>query len=83
MFIGDKTIQQLKTVFMEELKQMFPTLMQSFASNLQKDLLQQLEYQSLEKLKMAAFKATAPLRKMAIFIGLIWGIISYWILNLF
>jgi hypothetical protein len=46
-------------------------------------LLQQLEYQSLEKLKMAAFKATAPLRKMAIFIGLIWGIISYWILNLF
>ena len=83
MFIGDKTIQQLKTVFMEELKQMFPTLMQSFTSNLQKDLLQQLEYQSLEKLKMAAFKATAPLRKMAIFIGLIWGIISYWILNLF
>jgi len=83
MFIGDKTIQQLKTVFMEELKQMFPTLMQSFASNLQKDLLQQLEYQSLEKLKMAAFTATAPLRKLAIFIGLIWGIISHWILNLF
>jgi hypothetical protein len=83
MFIGDKTIQQLKTVFMEELRQMFPTLMQSFASNLQKDLLEQIENQSLERLKLAAFTATAPLRKLAIFIGLIWGIISHLILNLF
>ena len=83
MFIGDKTIQQLKTVFLEELRQMFPTLMQSFVSNLQKDLLEQMENQSLERLKLAAFTATAPLRKLAIFIGLIWGIISHMILNLF
>ena len=83
MFIGDKTIQQLKTVFMEELRQMFPTLMQSFASNLQKDMLEQMENQSLERLKLAAFTTTAPLRKLAIFIGLIWGIISHMILNLF
>ena len=83
MFIGDKTIQQLKTVFMEELRQMFPSLMHSFASNIQKDLLQQLEYQSLEKLKIAAFKATAPIRRLAIIIGIVWGIFAYWILNLF
>ncbi len=83
MFIGDKTIQQLKTVFLEELRQMFPTLMQSFVSNLQKDLLEQMENQSLERLKLEAFRATAPLRKLAIFIGLIWGIISHLILNLF
>ena len=83
MFIGDKTIQQLKTVFMEELRQMFPSLMHSFASNMQKDLLQQLEYQSLEKLKIAAFKATAPIRRLAIIIGIVWGIFAYWILNLF
>ncbi len=83
MFIGDKTIQQLKSVFMEELRQMFPSLMHSFASNMQKDLLQQLEYQSLEKLKIAAFKATAPIRRLAIIIGIVWGIFAYWILNLF
>ena len=83
MFIGDKTIQQLKTVFMEELRQMFPSLMHSFASNIQTDLLQQLEYQSLEKLKIAAFKATAPIRRRAIIIGIVWGIFAYWILNLF
>ncbi len=83
MFIGDKTIQQLKTVFMEELRQMFPTLMQSFASNMQRDLLKQLEHQSMEKIKTLALKATTPLRKIAIFVGLIWGIIAYLILNLF
>jgi hypothetical protein len=83
MFIGDKTIQQLKSVFMEELKQMFPTLMQSFASNMQKDLIDQLEHQSLQKFEIIAFKATAPLRKLAILIGLIWGVIAYSILNIF
>lgn len=83
MFIGDKTIQQLKSVFMEELKQMFPTLMQSFASNMQKDLIDQLEHQSLQKFEINAFKATAPLRKLAILIGLIWGVIAYSILNIF
>ena len=83
MFIGDKTIQQLKSVFMEELKQMFPTLMQSFASNMQKDLIDQLELQSLQKFEIIAFKATAPLRKLAILIGLIWGVIAYSILNIF
>ena len=57
--------------------------MHSFASNMQKDLLQQLEYQSLEKLKIAAFKATAPIRRLAIIIGIVWGIFAYWILNLF
>ena len=83
MFIGDKTIQQLKSVFMDELRNMFPELIHSFASNMQKDLLNQLEEQSLEKLKKAAFKATAPFRKLALIIGLIWGIVAYLILNLF
>jgi 3-dehydroquinate dehydratase len=83
MFIGDKTIQQLKSVFMEELKQMFPTLMQSFASNMQKDLIDQLEHQSLQKFETIAFNATSPLRKLAILIGLIWGFIANLILNLF
>ena len=83
MFIGDKTIQQLKTVFLDELRNMFPELIQSFSKNMQKELIDQLEYQTLEKIKIACFKATAPLRVLAIFIGLIWGIVAYLILNLF
>ncbi len=83
MFIGDKTIQQLKTVFMEELKQMFPSLMQSFASNMKKDFIYQLEQSSLKHVEKAVMNATAPLRKLAILIGLIWGVVSYLILQLF
>lgn len=83
MFIGDKTIQQLKTVFLDELRNIFPELIQSFSKNMQKELIDQLEYQTLEKIKIACFKATAPLRVLAIFIGLIWGIVAYLILNLF
>ena len=83
MFIGDKTIQQLKDVFMEELSNMFPELIQSFARNMQKDLIHQLEEQSIEKMKISAFKATAPLRKLALVIGLVWGMVAYLILNFF
>jgi uncharacterized membrane protein YheB (UPF0754 family) len=38
MFIGEKTISELKSVFMEELKTLFPSLMESYIINLQKDL---------------------------------------------
>lgn len=38
MFIGEKTITELKGVFMEELKTLFPTLMESYINNLQNDL---------------------------------------------
>ena len=38
MFIGDKTIGELKIVFMEELKTLFPSLMQNYMTNLQQDL---------------------------------------------
>ncbi len=38
MFIGDKTIGELKLVFMEELQTLFPTLMQNYMTNLQQDL---------------------------------------------
>jgi uncharacterized membrane protein YheB (UPF0754 family) len=38
MFIGDKTITQLKTVFTGELEEMFPTIMSSYMGNLQEEL---------------------------------------------
>ncbi|MCX6209570.1 MAG: DUF445 family protein [Bacteroidetes bacterium] len=38
MFIGDKTIAQLKTVFMQELELMFPELMKNYMSTLQQEL---------------------------------------------
>jgi uncharacterized membrane protein YheB (UPF0754 family) len=53
MFIGDKTIVQLKTVFMTELEGLFPILMNQYMGNLKKEL-------DLEKIvteKVAAFSS--------------------------
>ena len=38
MFIGDKTINQLKEVFMNELETLFPVVMKNYVSNLKNDL---------------------------------------------
>lgn len=38
MFIGDKTIEQLKGVFMQELEILFPQLMSNYMQNLQTEL---------------------------------------------
>jgi uncharacterized membrane protein YheB (UPF0754 family) len=38
MFIGDKTIGQLKTVFMKELEELFPVIMKNYVANLRNDL---------------------------------------------
>ena len=38
MFIGDKTITQLKVVFISELEILFPTIMESYMGNLQNEL---------------------------------------------
>ena len=38
MFVGDKTIAQLKTVFMAELQELFPVIMKNYVANLRNDL---------------------------------------------
>lgn len=38
MFIGDKTIRELKEVFMQELEALFPVIMNNYADHLQEDL---------------------------------------------
>jgi uncharacterized membrane protein YheB (UPF0754 family) len=38
MFIGDKTINQLKEVFMKELADLFPVIMKNYVAHLKSDL---------------------------------------------
>src|ERR1700761_8509074 len=38
MFIGDKTINQLKAVFMQELEELFPVIMKNYVARLKNDL---------------------------------------------
>ena len=49
MFIGDKTIDKLKTVFLEELETLFPKLMTYYAATLKSQL--DLEHIVTDKLK--------------------------------
>ena len=53
MFIGDKTINQLKEVFMKELEELFPVIMKNYVTHLKNDL-------DLEKIvvdKIASFSS--------------------------
>ena len=86
MFIGDKTIQQLKNIFMEELTTLFPNLINQYAKNLQSDLqLEQIISQKImaidlletEKKIHQQFKKELSLFKLAgAFTGLIIGILQ-------
>ncbi len=51
MFIGDKTINQLKTVFTDELKTLFPSIMKGYMGTLQ----QQLDLEKIVVTKVAGF----------------------------
>lgn len=53
MFIGEKTIQQLKSVFMSELETLFPVIMQRYMGNLQ----QQLDLEKIVVDKVAGFSS--------------------------
>lgn len=53
MFVGDKTINQLKAVFMKELESLLPQLMKSYMGNLQ----QELDLEKIVVSKVAGFSS--------------------------
>ena len=53
MFIGDKTINSLKTIFIKEIETLFPQVMQQFAGNLKNEL-------NLEQLVSSRIAALSP-----------------------
>ncbi len=53
MFVGDKTINQLKTAFMGELESLFPVLMKNYMGKLQEDL----DLEKIVKEKVAGFSS--------------------------
>jgi uncharacterized membrane protein YheB (UPF0754 family) len=53
MFIGDKTIDKLKAVFMEELESLFPQVMKDYAGSLK----QQLDLEQIVTDKVKAFSS--------------------------
>lgn len=92
MFIGDKTIQQLKTIFIQEISNLYPAIMQQFAGTLQQDLdistliskrLESIDPQALRKSVYANMRSEIRRASLLGFvIGLLIGIIQYILLML-
>ena len=81
MFIGDKTITQLKEVFLEELAQIFPDLLSEFTQSSANTFLLNLEARWSKKIEQYLLKASQKLRIMAFCLGFIWGLILQFILS--
>ena len=81
MFIGDKTIAQLKEVFLEELAQIFPALLSQFTQSTATTFLLNIETKWSKKLETYLLKATQKIRMIAFFFGFIWGLIIQYILT--
>ena len=82
MFIGDKTIEELKAVFMEELALLFPLLISEFSAHLNRDLQLQWAQKFRIILQQKIIKASMPLRWVAFVLGAIWGLVIALILPL-
>jgi len=82
MFIGDKTIEELKEVFMEELALLFPLLINEFSAHLNKDLHTQWDQKFRRILQQKIIKASMPFRWVAFVLGAIWGLVIALILPL-
>lgn len=75
MFIGDKTIEELKGVFMEELTILFPMLITQFSANLNKALHQQWQDKLSTLMFQKITKSTRPFRWIAFGLGVFWGLL--------
>jgi len=90
MFIGEKTIIQLKEVFTKELKELFPLVMKNYIGNLEKNInIEQLIEEKLSSISSEDIrqlfhsslkKELALLTSISTLIGLIVGIIEVAIL---
>jgi hypothetical protein len=75
MFIGNKTIEQLKEVFIEELKLMFPELVQKLLNGSIKEFESALQQKWKKSLEISLLKATRKIRIAAFILGFLWGIL--------
>ncbi|MEN9701781.1 MAG: hypothetical protein RIR55_1107 [Bacteroidota bacterium] len=82
MFIGDKTVAQLKSIFLEELQLIFPDVLNQFLNNAKDDFSKNISSKWRLILEPILLKATKKYRFIAFTIGLIWGIITLLLIHL-
>ena len=82
MFIGDKTIDTLKVIFMKEIEALFPQVMQQFAGNLSSDLdIEQMVVSKIiavspEKMESLLYKSLAKEFQTASHLGALIGLLA-------
>ena len=76
MFVGDKTIAELKTVFVAELETLFPVIMGGFADSVQDAGLGSLLARPAEQLKTALVKAVRRRIWLAGLVGALIGLLA-------
>jgi hypothetical protein len=82
MFIGDKTVAQLKSIFLDELQLIFPTVLNQYINNVKVDFAKNISSKWRFILEPILLKATRKYRIIAFTIGLIWGIITLLLIHL-
>ena len=75
MFIGDKTVTQLKEVFLEELNTLFPVVISKLGESAKLNLLQNLQKKWKPIIEPKLLEATKNIRWAAFFLGFFWGIL--------
>ena len=83
MFIGEKTVAQLKSVFLEELASIFPQLIGQFAQNAKMNISKSFPTKLSDKLAPIVMKAIKPLQWAAFILGLFWGGLMVFFLHSF
>ncbi|NBR56326.1 MAG: hypothetical protein EBU05_04620 [Chitinophagia bacterium] len=73
MFIGDKTVAQLKSVFLEELASIFPQLIGQFAQNAKMNMSKSLATKLADTLAPIVMKSIKPIQWGAFVLGICWG----------
>ena len=82
MFVGDKTISQLKGVFLDELNELFPGLIVLFTENIQKEMRTKWMEGSTKTIENNIKKQIKPLQWAGLVMGFAWGVLAYLINSL-
>ena len=82
MFIGEKTVVQLKTIFIEELEFIFPSVLNELLKHSNQDFVNNIATKWKPVLEPMLLKATRKLRIIAFVIGFCWGIITIMLTHL-
>jgi hypothetical protein len=75
MFIGDQTVLQLKLVFIEEFRVIYPTILGDVARGFQNQLPQNIQNRWKSILEPILLKSTKPYRQFAFLLGFAWGVL--------